>query len=182
MSSEMASWAPIECLWTLRGCGCGDDVLIVKPHHRPVFAVSCLMYSQSASWWIVRISLANNLSTVLCSADGCRAVERCNFYCRYTWRRHNINYQYKQVGEEDLSLNPYIFAALQIQLCMKEYFKIHRRASLSWYLDILGGKMQRVMSNADLDHHSLQTFCWSDATEEEIRKSAAFVFMPCLWS
>ena len=40
MSSEMASWAPIECLWTLRGCGCGDDVLIVKPHHRPVFAVS----------------------------------------------------------------------------------------------------------------------------------------------
>ena len=152
MSSEMASWAPIEC------CGLSEVVDVVmmywlwSPITGQCSQCPCLMYSQSASWWIVRISLANNLSTVLCSADGCRAEERCNFYCRYTWRRHNINYQYKQVGEEDLSLNPYIFAALQIQLCMKEYFKIHRRASLSWYLDILGGKMQRVMSNADLDH------------------------------
>ena len=37
MASEMASCARMECLWTIRGCGCGDDVLIVKPHHRPVF-------------------------------------------------------------------------------------------------------------------------------------------------
>ena len=51
----------------------------------------------------------------------------------------------------DLSLNPYIFAALQIQLCMEEYFKYIEglHSGFNQLIDILGGNMQNDKLSAE---------------------------------
>ena len=127
MASEMASCARMECLWTIRGCGCGDDVLIVKPHHRPVFAV---MYSQPARPHDELSGLSSLITCHHCPLLGLGWWLQSRGTLQFLLQIHmkaitqySINNQPKQVAVVDLSLNPYIFAALQIQLCMEEYFK-----------------------------------------------------------
>ena len=135
MASEMASCARMECLWTIRGCGCGDDVLIVKPHHRPVFAV---MYSQSASWWIVRIILANNLSPLSSARPRLVASEPRNvaiFTADFPTHEGDHSASIISVSRWQRWTYPWILTYLlhcKYSYVWRNILNIHRRASLNF--------------------------------------------------